>query len=180
MRKFSNQVKINESSDDTFVGNKKIGEFPDYWNDILDTIEVFKETNSEDVHNLQVSIGYCPDKSLDRMKSAQTAQLIGMKRAKELFPSGVIPDKWNLCIRLNIGLVEIPGISDNLYSGPKFCDMETFDVLIRRLTIVKTLYKRLSRRGSVKMSFLNGGINGSKRTGSGSQTPNICIMLVLD
>ena len=43
MKKFSNQVKINESIDNTFLLGKNVKKLPDFFTDIKDLIETYKE-----------------------------------------------------------------------------------------------------------------------------------------
>jgi hypothetical protein len=36
MRKFTHQIQINESQEDTYNLKRKIGEFPEWWQEIKD------------------------------------------------------------------------------------------------------------------------------------------------
>lgn len=172
MRKFSTTVLLNESNGYTFKLNRKIGEVPDFWDDILDSIEVFKETNEKDIFDVMITKGYISDKAVERVQyhnCVQSAQIINFTNIKSIFPSGIIPDKWNLCIRINICFKQILDLKS----------LDSLDTIGRRVSIVKTIYKRLLRRGEVMMSYLNNGLNGSCDPSKSSVKPDISIILII-
>ena len=57
MKKFSNQVLLNESTENTYLLDKHVDKFPECWDDVKEFFEVFKESY-DDVTDCAVTVGW--------------------------------------------------------------------------------------------------------------------------
>jgi hypothetical protein len=182
MRKFTHQIQINESQEDTYNLKRKIGEFPEWWQEIKDYIELFKETNSY-VTSITVSEGYVTNKQSSKITHPQSVVITGLRKMKETFPSGIVPDKWLPTIRASISFNSMAkdlayySIIDGRWNDATV-EMENLDQMIARINSIKALTKRIQRYGEIKISLSNGGIMGSNTPGDKSQKPDLSIILI--
>ena len=68
MKKFSNQVKINESIDNTFLLGKNVKKLPDFFTDIKDLIETYKEYY-DFIESISISYGYTSKENIKITKN---------------------------------------------------------------------------------------------------------------
>jgi hypothetical protein len=165
MKKFSHQVEINENLETNHY-RKRWDKNPDCWDKLMEDIEAFKEVNFEDVTQVQSGLGYIGIKSIQNMKSAQSSQLMSIKKMKELFPDGNINDKWHLAIKLMVHFNKIKE-ADDLFT------IDDLSTMNRRINSVKTLALRLSKYCDVSISILNDGFSGS------GDRPSVCMVAVI-
>lgn len=102
MRKFTQQLIMNENSGNTFTMGKSITKYPDEFEDVKDLLQLFQESYRDDVISTAVTIGWVNPTALRNMTKCQSVSLISNKKIKEIFPDGNIPDKWKLCGKLMI------------------------------------------------------------------------------
>ena len=170
MKKFSHQVEINENLETNHY-RKRWDKNPDCWDKLMEDIEAFKEVNFEDVSQIQSATGYIGIKSIQNMKSAQSSQLMSIKKIKELFPDGNISDKWHLSIKI---MIYFNRINDKWVDGtePKLYKLDDLDTMVRRINSLKTLVLRLGKYCDVTITPLNNEFNGGDK-------PAVCMVAVI-
>lgn len=171
MRKFSNQVKITESAEETFILKRKIGEFPEEYMLVMDMFTTYAESYSDDVLNCSIEKGYTNRmrNSVNSTNFKNIKNLTKMLREKELDDT-VVPDKWKLGMKILISYKKLPYDENfgktNLSNWEKesynMFDINTIDTIINRYKAIKTLAERCKNYASeVKISY-NTGIDNAK------------------
>ena len=158
MKKFSHISSINESTDNTYLLGKTINNLPEEFMEVSDMFDTFKESY-DNVEDVNVAKGYVTNFNLNKSYSVNATQLVGIKKIKQLFPDGNIPDKWILSIKALITFKSFKNDdteSKNLpgWAGDQIFDTSTLDEMINRYRAIKTLSSRCEHYGfKVKVSY---------------------------
>lgn len=178
MRKFTQQLMINENSGNTFTMGKSTKKLPEEVEDIKDLLQLFEESYRDDVISAAVTIGWANPTALTNMTTCQRVSDIS-KGIKEIFPDGNIPDKWMLCGKLIIKWKPIKGDWVSAKSGDwvdkstEVFEIKELDQIVTRVNSIKTLMQRLSRWCDVYTSTMNHGFIGGN---IGESIAVLCIL----
>jgi hypothetical protein len=162
MRKFSQQVVLNENSGNTFTLGKNLSKMPEEWDDVLDLFQLFGESYSEDVISTSVTNGWVKPTELSEMTRVSGLTTISHKKIKSIFPTGEIPDKWKACVKMMVRWKPIKGEWISAKRGDWVKDStdvwqeSELDKMIARINSVKTLSKRLERWCDVYYTPISG------------------------
>lgn len=178
MRKFSQQVLLNENKGNTFTLGKNVSKMPEEWDDVLDLFQLFGESYSEDVISTSVAYGWVNPTELREMTKVSGLTIISHKKIKNIFPTGEIPDKWKACVKMMVRWKPIKGEWVSAKRGD-WVDASTdvwqeseLDKMIARINSIKTLSKRLERWCDVYYTLISGF------QGAGS-TESIAVVAIL-
>lgn len=164
----------------SLITERNINDFPDYWQDVLDYIELFKETNP--VHFISSGSGFVTEKNLESKFLTQSISIISHHKFKEYLKksSDVVPTNWKLVLRVQIGFKQLNhfGSESFVSSESRVLKENDLDRLVTRINSVKTLVTRISKWGEVRMNELNCGWYGTNVEGSDSKKPDISILFI--
>ena len=149
--------RIDIEKRNTFLLNKNISDIPESYKEILEMVEVFKESYPNDIENVQITKGYVSNFNIDNSYSVNSTNIIGVKKIKKIFPDGKVPDKWNLSVKILITFKKFKNKEEkNLpkWAEDEIYDTSTIDNMIQRYKSVRTLSERCEYYGSnVKVSY---------------------------
>ena len=145
----------------------KIGDLPEDYEYLMDLFTLYKESYSGKVKSVEISKGYLTDKKLSSMVTTNACTFFGAKKMRELFPNGLVPDKFHFCASI---LIEFEGLTDILniprrdsydYDKGMF-GIDSVDIILSRYKSIKTLAQRCKEYCSdVKISY-GVGSSGNK------------------
>lgn len=178
MRKFTQQLMINENSGNTFTMGKSTQKLPEEVEDIKDLLQLFEESYRDDVISTAVTIGWANQNELRNMTRCQSVSVVG-KGIKGIFPDGNIPDKWMLCGKLIVKWKPIKGDwvsakkGDWVVGSTEAFEIKELDQIVARVNSIKTLMMRLSRWCDVYTSTVSNGFIGGD---TGESMAVLCIL----
>jgi len=146
------------------VLNKNIDEFPEGYQDVLDMLKDHADYVGTDVKEAIVSQGFVTISNLKKTHSVTSVQMMSIKNARKLFPTGMITEKWIRCmtVLINFNVIktgdnkELPEwATDQLY------DKSILDKMTHRFTSTKTLANRIESMANteVKVSIQDNRIS---------------------
>jgi len=155
---------------------RKLTDLPDSLEEVVILMENQKEYGN--CSNLSIAKGYCTKLDLSRHGKAQSIQIKSLKKMKDLFGDGEIPDKWLLCVKSTfkyepiLGKIEIPELRS--WDENKLWTIDELDELSNRVNSIKTLVKRLK---PFCRHVLVSPIGGFEGTNTGE---SLCVFAVLE
>lgn len=164
----------------SLITERNINDFPDYWQDVLDYIELFKETNP--IHFVSVASGFVTEKNLESKFLTQSINIISHSKFKAYLKqtSDEVPPHWKLVLRVHIGFEQLNSFQREGFwaLNPRVLKTNDLDKLVARINSVKTLVTRISKWGEVRINELNCGWYGTNVEGSDSKKPDISILFI--
>jgi len=156
--RWTKQAVVSEGE----VLNRNIEELPEGYQDILDMLKEHADYIGTDVKEAIVSQGFVTISNLQKTHSVTSVQLMSIKNARKLFPTGILFSNWLRCmtVLINFNVIktgnnkELPEwATDQLY------DKSILDKMAYRFT--KTLVNRIESMSDseVKVSIQDNRIS---------------------